>query len=394
MAYSGRNQLFPKGTARASARPSTEPRGVNRGNTVETGDSEPPVMRIAQVAPLNECVPPSHYGGTERVVSYLTEELVRLGHEVTLFASGDAQTAARLVGACPKALWRDPRVREVLPHHVRLLELVFRDAGQFDVIHFHCDYVHFPLVLRYKVPTVTTMHGMMHPPDLWKLFEEYREVPLVSISDDQRAPIPHANWQSTVYHGLPSDLFTFNRNGGDYLAFLGRMSPEKGVDRAIEIARIAGMPLRIAGKIYPEERTYFESTIKPLLHATALQVEFVGELNQCEKNEFLGKAKALLFPIDWPEPFGLVMIEALASGTPVIAWRRGSVPEVLVDGVTGFVVESIAEAVSAVGRLDELSRRECRRIFEERFTDERMAHDYLRVYGQVARLPGSAIAGG
>jgi glycosyltransferase involved in cell wall biosynthesis len=222
-------------------------------------------MRIAQVAPLNESVPPSLYGGTERIVSYLTEQFVRLGHEVTLFANGDSQTDARLVKVCPGALWRDPQVREVLPHHVRMLELVFRDISQFDVIHFHCDYVHFPLVRRSKIPTVTTMHGMMHPTDLWQFFEEYREVPLVSISNDQRIPIPHANWQTTVYHGLPPDLFTFRADGGDYRAFLGRMSPEKGVDRAIEIATETGLPLKIAGKIYPEERNYFESTIAPLL---------------------------------------------------------------------------------------------------------------------------------
>lgn len=342
-------------------------------------------MRIAQVAPLNECVPPSLYGGTERIVSYLTEEFVRRGHEVTLFASGGAQTAARLVEACPRALWRDPQVREVLPHHVRLLELVFRDVSQFDVIHFHCDYVHFPLVRRHKVPTVTTMHGMMHPPDLWEFFVEYREIPLVPISDDQRVPIPHANWQPTVYHGLPADLFTFSGDGGDYLAFLGRMSPEKGVDRAIGIAREAGVPLKIAGKIYPEERDYFESVIAPLLRAAEPLVEFVGELGQHEKNEFLGKAKALLFPINWPEPFGLVMIEALACGTPVIAWRRGSVPEVLADGVTGYIVEDVCEAIHAVKSLHLLSRYECRRVFEERFTDERMARDYLRVYERLAR---------
>jgi glycosyltransferase involved in cell wall biosynthesis len=341
-------------------------------------------MRIAQVSPLNESVPPSLYGGTERVVSYLTEELVRLGHEVTLFASGDSQTAANLVKVCPQALWRDARIRETLPHHVRLLELVFREASQFDVIHFHCDYIHFPLVRRCQFPTVTTMHGMMHPPDLWQFFEEYREVPLVSISDDQRIPIPHANWQGTVYHGLPPDLFTYNEQGGNYLAFLGRMSPEKGVDRAIEVAKLTGMPLKIAAKIYPEERNYFETTLAPLLCAAKSLVEFEGELGQVEKNELLGNAKALLFPIDWPEPFGLVMIEALACGTPVIAWRQGSVPEVLQEGVTGYIVETVSQAVEAVGRLDRLHRRECRRVFEDRFTAERMARDYLGIYGRLA----------
>jgi len=229
------------------------------------------------------------------------------------------------------------------------------------------------------------MHGMMHPPDLRQFFEEYREVPVISISNDQRVPIPHANWQGTIYHGLPPDLFTFSKDGGNYLAFLGRMSPEKGVDRAIEIARAAGMSLKIAAKIYPEERNYFESTIAPLLRATERLVEFVGELRQHEKNEFLGKAKALLFPIDWPEPFGLVMIEALACGTPVVAWRRGSVPEVLADGITGYIVESVPEAVNAIGRLDQLNRCECRRVFGERFTDERMARDYLELYGHLAK---------
>jgi glycosyltransferase involved in cell wall biosynthesis len=336
-------------------------------------------MRIAQVAPLNERVPPPLYGGTERVVSYLTEELVRLGHDVTLFASGDSETSARLVAACPRALWRDADVRETLPHHVRLMELVFRDVSRFDIVHFHTDYVHFPLVRRHRCPSVTTLHGLVHPPDLAGLLEEYHDVPLVSISDNQRRPLPDANWRGTVYHGLPREAFTFRAAQGTYLAYLGRMSPEKRVDRAIEIAGRAGMPLKIAAKIYPEEQHYFEETLAPLIEAAPF-VEFVGELGGPARDELLGRAAALVFPIEWPEPFGLVMIEALACGTPVIAWRRGSVPEVVDDGVTGYVVDGVDEAVRAVAGLDRLSRTTCRRVFEQRFDAARMARDYLDVY--------------
>ena len=337
-------------------------------------------MRIAQVAPLFESVPPKLYGGTERVISYLTEELVRFGHEVTLFASGDSQTKAKLVAACPQALWHDENCRETLPHHVRLMDLVFQDASRFDVIHFHCDYLHFPLLRRYPCRSVTTLHGRLHIPDLQRLFDEFAEVPLVSISNDQRRPIPWANWQATVYHGLPRDLHTFRERPGDYLAFLGRISPEKRLDRAIAIARQVGRKLRIAAKIYPEERDYFHQAIQPLLHECRTWVEFIGEVGGQEKDEFLGNALALLFPIDWPEPFGLVMIEAMACGTPVIAWRHGSVPEVIEDGVTGFVVDSLEEGVQAVERIGSLSRHACRRIFEERYDAARMAQDYLEVY--------------
>jgi glycosyltransferase involved in cell wall biosynthesis len=340
-------------------------------------------MRIAQVAPLNERVPPPLYGGTERVVSYLTEALVRLGHEVTLFASGDSETSARLVGACPRALWRDVEVRETLPHHVRLMELVFKDISRFDVIHFHTDYVHFPLVRRHRCASVTTLHGMVHPPDVQALFEEYREIPLVSISNNQRTPLPQGNWQGTVYHGLPRALFSFRREPGQYLVYLGRMSPEKRVDRAIEIARRSGMPLKIAAKIYPEERHYFDETLAPLIDASKPLVEFVGEIDDRGRHELLGCAAALLFPIEWPEPFGLVMIEALACGTPVIAWRRGSVPEVVEDGVTGYITESIDDAVVAVGKTGRLSRARCREVFEARFDAERMATDYIGVYRRV-----------
>jgi glycosyltransferase involved in cell wall biosynthesis len=340
-------------------------------------------LRIAQVAPLNERVPPRLYGGTERVVSYLTEELVRLGHDVTLFASGDSETCARLVPACPRALWRDPDVRETLPHHVHLMELVFRDVGRFDVIHFHSDYLHFPLVRRHRCHSITTLHGMVHPYDLRALFDEYDDVPLVSISNNQRSPIPDANWRGTVYHGLPRDSFTFRPEGGTYLAYLGRMSPEKRVDRAIDVAQRTGVPLKIAAKIYPEERHYFDETLAPRIRAASPLVEFLGEIGDRERDEFLGKAAALLFPIEWAEPFGLVMIEALACGTPVIAWRRGSVPEVLEDGVTGYIVASVEEAVSAVERIDCLSRTICRNTFEKRFDASRMARDYVAVYREI-----------
>jgi glycosyltransferase involved in cell wall biosynthesis len=342
-------------------------------------------MRIAQVAPLCESVPPSLYGGTERVVSYLTEELVRLGHEVTLFASGDSVTQARLVAACPRALWRDPQCRETLPHHVRLMELVFADVSRFDVIHFHGDYLHFPLLRRCPWPSVTTLHGRLHVPDLQPLLDEYPEVPLVSISDDQRRPIPGANWQATVYHGLPRNLHAFREPVGEYLAFLGRISPEKRLDRAIEIARRTGMRLKVAAKIYPEDRDYFQRTIEPLLQESRSFVEFVGEVGGRDKDDFLGQAYALLFPIDWPEPFGLVMIEALACGTPVVAWRNGSVPEVIEDGVTGFVVDNLAEAAEAVRRVAWLDRQACRRNFEERFDAARMVRDYVDVYRRLVR---------
>jgi glycosyltransferase involved in cell wall biosynthesis len=340
-------------------------------------------MRIAQVAPLYESVPPKLYGGTERVVSYLTEELVRQGHEVTLFASGDSETDARLVPCCSRALWQDAECRETLPHHVRQVERVAREAHRFDVIHFHLDYVHFPVVGRLPCPTVTTLHGRLHPPDHQAFFEVFPETPLVSISDDQRRPLPGANWRATVYHGLPRDLHTFREGPGRYLAFLGRMSPEKGVDTAVEIARRARMPLKVAAKIYADEVHYFEEVIEPLFRASPW-VEFVGEVGGRLKDEFLGNAHALLFPINWAEPFGLVMIEAMACGTPVVAFRRGSVPEVMTDGVTGFVVDDVPGAVDAVGRVGGLSRRVCRRSFVERFDVARMARDYLAVYRKLA----------
>ena len=350
-------------------------------------------MRIAQVAPLYESVPPRLYGGTERVVSYLTEELVRLGHDVTLFASGDSQTSAELVPVCARAL-RLAGCVDQLAHHVLLLERVYQEVSRFDLVHFHIDYLHFPLSRRHDLAHLTTLHGRLDIPDLRPLYREYADVPVVSISDAQRAPLPGANWQATVYHGLPDDLHTFRARPGKDLVFLGRVSPEKGLDRAIEIAGRAGMRLKIAAKVDRADRDYFNEVITPLLRRAGPRVEFVGEVGGQDKDEFLGDAYALLFPIDWPEPFGLVMIEAMACGTPVIAWRRGSVPEVMEDGVTGFVVDDLDEAVRAVERVADLSRAACRRAFERRFSATRMARDYLAVYRRLLQQrsrPGRAL---
>ena len=335
-------------------------------------------MKIAQVAPLYESVPPQLYGGTERVVSYLTEELVRQGHDVTLFASGDSVTSAQLISTCPRSLRLDPGCVDQLAHHLVLLEEVFRRAEDFDVIHFHLDYFHFPWSRRYPIRHVTTLHGRLDLPDLVPLYREYPEMPVVSISDDQRKPLPWLNWVATIHHGLPPHLHDCGHGPGDYLVFLGRISPEKRVDHAIEIAGRAGLPLKIAAKVDKADREYFEREIRPLLCQP--QVEYIGEVDEKGKSRLLGEARGLLFPIDWPEPFGMVMIEAMACGTPVIAFRRGSVPEVMVDGRTGFVCSSVDEAVAAVGRLDEVPRQEVRRVFEERFTAERMARDYVAIY--------------
>lgn len=344
-------------------------------------------MRIAQVAPLFESVPPRLYGGTERVVSYLTEELVRQGHDVTLFASGDSVTSATLVPGCERALWRDAECRETLPHHVRLMDLVFREAHHFDIIHFHCDYVHFPFLRYHRTPTVTTLHGMVRRHDLGPLFQTYPEVPLVSISNDQRAPIPWANWQATVYHGLPAGLHTFREDRGEYLLFIGRISPEKRLDRAIEIARRSGRKLKVAAKIYDEDSAYYQSTIEPLLRVSESFVEFVGEVGGKDKDDLIGNAGALLFPIDWPEPFGLVMIEALACGTPVIAWRNGSVPEIIDDGRTGYIVDNLDDAVQAVAKIGHLSRAACRASFCGRFDAGCMASNYQEVYRRLLLHP-------
>lgn len=335
-------------------------------------------MRIAQVAPLYESVPPKCYGGTERVVSYLTEALCELGHEVTLFASGDSVTAARLVPACERSLRLDKSCIDNLAHHLLMLDQVLRRAEEFDVVHFHIDYLHFPSSRRQRFTHVTTLHGRLDIPDIFPLHREFREMPLISISDSQRSPLPWANWRATVYHGLPDDLYSFHPDVGSYLAFLGRVSPEKRVDRAVEIARRLDLPLKIAAKVDGVDKEYFDSTIKPLLRDP--RVEFIGEVGEGEKDELLGNAYALLFPIDWPEPFGLVMIEAMACGTPVIAYRNGSVPEVIDDGETGFVVSDLEEAVAAGRRIPQLSRQHCREVFEQRFTAGRMAAAYVQVY--------------
>ncbi len=338
-------------------------------------------MRIAQVSPLYESVPPQLYGGTERVVHYLTEELVRQGHEVTLFASGDSVTEARLVPMCPRALRLDEHSIDAMAHHMLMLEHVFRAAEEFDVIHFHIDYLHFPLSRRAGRPNVTTLHGRLDIADLVPLYHEFPDMPLVSISDAQRAPLPHGGWVSTVYHGLPTDLFTLQETPGGYLAFLGRVSPEKRVDRAVEIARRAGLPLKIAAKIDDADRAYFDKEIAPLFEEPF--VEYIGEIGEADKQAFLGGARALLFPIDWQEPFGLVMIESMACGTPVIAWPGGSVSEVLDPGVTGFIVDEVDDAVDATRLVEAFDRRRCREVFDQRFTAARMARDYVSVYEQL-----------
>jgi len=336
-------------------------------------------MRIAQIAPLFESVPPRLYGGTERVVHYLTEELVRQGHEVTLFASGDSITSAELVACTPRALRLDPDVRDSVPHQMLLLDKVRQRAEDLDILHFHVDYLHFPLFRTQAGRTLTTLHGRQDLADHMPFYAHFPEMPLVSISDAQRAPLPRANFVATVHHGLPLNLHqpTFEPRGG-YLAFLGRISPEKRPDRAIAIARASGLPLKIAAKVDKADERYFREIIAPMLDGGG--VEFVGEINESEKTEFLGNAVGLLFPIDWPEPFGLVMIEAMACGTPVLAFRGGSVIEIVEDGLTGHIVDSVQEAVQAMPSLLALDRRAIRARFEERFSATRMAADYVRVY--------------
>jgi glycosyltransferase involved in cell wall biosynthesis len=340
-------------------------------------------MRIAQVAPLYESVPPKKYGGTERVVSWLTEELVTLGHEVTLFASGDSMTTARLVPACEQSLRLDSKCRDQLAHHVRMLELVFSEKDDFDFIHFHIDYLHFPLSRREGLTQVSTLHGRLDIPDLAPLYRMYRDMPLISISDAQREPLPWANWQDTVHHGMPPDHLSLYPDTGKYLAFLGRTSPEKGLDEAIRIAKKAGMPLKIAAKVDRVDTEYFHSVIKPLLKDPL--IEFIGEIGYSEKNEFLGNAAALLFPIRWPEPFGIVTIEAMACGTPVIAYPNGSVPEIVVDGITGYVVRDPESAVRALRNVAAFDRVRCRLHFEQHFTASRMTRDYLAVYEKLVK---------
>jgi glycosyltransferase involved in cell wall biosynthesis len=340
-------------------------------------------MRIAQVAPLFESVPPKLYGGTERVVSYLTEELVQQGHEVTLFASGDSVTKARLVAGCRRSLRTNKHCVDWLAHQIVMFERVFQRAAEFDIVHFHVEYLHFPLSRRQPMTHVTTLHGRLDIPDLVPLYQEFREMPVISISSGQREPLPWANWQATVYHGVPAEMYRFRPEPGTYFAFLGRISPEKRVDRAIEIAKQVGIPLKIATKVDRVDKDYFETVVEPLLRHTL--VEFVGEIGEGEKDEFLGNAYALLLPIDWPEPFGLVMVEAIACGTPGIAYRSGAVPKVMEEGHTGFIVNELKDALEAARRVPELSRKRCREVFEKRFTATRMAHDYVQVYGRLIK---------
>ncbi len=338
-------------------------------------------MKIAQVAPLYESVPPKLYGGTERVVSSLTEELVAQGHDVTLYASGDSVTSARLVAMCPESLRLAPNSKDHIAHHILMLDHVFRDKANFDIIHFHIDYLHYLLSRRFGTTHVTTLHGRLDIPDLQPLYRNFYDMPVVSISDAQRAPLPWVNWQGTVYHGLPLNRFAPHFEPGKYLAFLGRVSPEKGLDQAIEIAKRAGMPLKIAAKVDRADEEFFQTVIKPLLKHPL--IEFVGEIGYPEKNDFLGNAYALLFPIDWPEPFGLVMIESMGCGTPVIAYPKGSVAEVMEDGVTGFVVPDINAAVRALADIPQLNRAAIRECFERRFSASRMAQEYVAIYEQL-----------
>ena len=340
-------------------------------------------MKIAQIAPLIESVPPRLYGGTERIVSYLTEDLVRLGHDVTLFASGDSITSSELAPCCTRALRLDPSVHDVVPHFMLMIDKVRERADEFDVLHFHIDLFHFPLFRSLAARTLTTLHGRQDLGDLKPFYSRFSEMPLISISDDQRKPLPHANFVATIHHGIPSGLHRPSFEQGSYLAFLGRISPEKRPDRAIRIARAAGIPLKIAAKVDKVDEDYFRNDIAPLIAGGG--VEFVGEINEREKTKFLGEAAALLFPVDWPEPFGLVMIESMACGTPVLAFRRGSVTEVIEDGVTGKLVDSEEEAVAALPALLSYDRRTVRQRFEERFTATRMAKDYVDSYRQLLK---------
>ena len=339
-------------------------------------------MRIAQIAPLTEAVPPKLYGGTERVIAWLTEELVALGHDVTLFASGDSHTSARLEAIWPRALRLDTSVRDPMGLHMAMLEQVRRQSDQFDVLHFHLDYYPFSLFSRQSTPFITTLHGRLDLPEHQPVFTTFSSMPVISISNSQRRPVPQAGWVKTIYHGLPADLLTPKPVRPGYLAFLGRISPEKSVDRAIRIAERCGLPIKIAAKIDRADLDYFEEQIRPLMSLPF--VEYLGEINDAQKPEFLSGAIALLVPIDWPEPFGLVMIEAMACGTPVIAFNRGSVPEIVEDGLTGFIVEDETSAVGAVGQLSTLSRERVRARFDERFTARRMANEYLAIYRQLA----------
>lgn len=342
-------------------------------------------MRIAQVAPLIESVPPRAYGGTERVVHYLTEALVQMGHEVTLFASGDSRTSAKLVPVVDKALRLNPSRPDHVIWHTLMTDRVRELRESFDVIHFHIDVVHLPMAVQCSTPSLTTLHGRLDLPDLNPLFRRFQKHPLVSISDSQRTPLPWANWLATIHHGLPLDLYTFHPVAQDYFAFVGRISPEKRCDRAIEIAIACDTPIRIAAKVDRADMAYFEEKIEPLLDHPL--VTFLGEIDDAAKDACIGNAKALLMPIDWPEPFGLVIIEALACGTPVIAYGHGSVPELIVHGETGFIVHDQQEAIAAAREVGRIDRQACRRAFERRFSAPVMARQYLEKYRQLAQSP-------
>ena len=344
-------------------------------------------MKIAQVAPLIESVPPRLYGGTERIVSYLTEELVGLGHDVTLFASGDSVTSAELAPCCTRALRLDPAVRDIIPHFMLMIDKVRERAEEFDILHFHIDLFHFPLFRLLASQSLTTLHGRQDLGDLKPFYSRFAEMPLVSISNDQRKPLPHANFVATIHHGIPSDLHRPSFEQGKYLAFLGRISPEKRPDRAIRIARGAGIPLKVAAKVDKVDEDYFRNDILPLIDGPG--VEFIGEINEHAKTKFLGEAAALLFPVDWPEPFGLVMIEAMACGTPVLAFRCGSIPEIIEDGVTGKIVDTEEGAIAALSQILSYDRRAVRQRFEERFTAARMAKDYMSTYRKLSKIQPS-----
>jgi len=349
-------------------------------------------VKIAQVAPLYESVPPRAYGGTERVVSYLTEALVEMDHEVTLFASGDSVTSAHLVSVVPRGLRLDPHKPDALVWHTIMMDMVLKAARSFDVIHFHTDVLQLALVGQCKTPCVSTAHGRLDLPDLKPLFRCFPKHPMVSISSSQRQPLPWVNWRGTVHHGLPMGLYSLHPEPQDYFAFVGRISPEKRADRAIEIAKACGIPLRIAAKVDAADRAYFDSTIEPLLDDPL--VTYVGEIGDEAKNDFIGNARALLMPIDWPEPFGLVMIEAMACGTPVIAYAHGSVPEIIDEGVTGFIVENQEQAIAAARNIGRIDRHRCRQVFEQRFAARVMAKRYLEVYRELvdARVMDARVA--
>jgi glycosyltransferase involved in cell wall biosynthesis len=346
------------------------------------------IMKIAQIAPLIESVPPRLYGGTERIVSYLTEELVRLGHDVTLFASGDSITSAELASCCTRALRLDPTVRDIIPYFMLMIDKVRERADEFDILHFHIDLFHFPLFRSLAARTLTTLHGRQDLGDLKPFYSRFGEMPLVSISNDQRKPLPHVHFVATVQHGIPAELHSPSFEQGSYLAFLGRISPEKRPDRAIRIARAAGIPLKMAAKVDRADEDYFRNDILPLIAGGG--VEFIGEISEREKTQFLGEAAALLFPVDWPEPFGLVMIEAMACGTPVLAFRCGSIPEVIEDGVTGIVVDNEQEAIAALPKILSYDRRLVRHRFEQTFTSTRMAQNYVSTYRHLLEVGASS----